>query len=705
MPSGLEKLSTLEGIWFQRLASPELPKMHFPFSGLPNLATLEISNCNFDYSQTENTVIPENTAKTGFSGLLSKVFNREEVAKNDALEKMPVLKSVTFMDDFAQSIPEFILTPSLEKCWLIVPELRELPQIFWQCTRLKQFTLSGNSMANFGTGWQVFSDLETFAMEIPGFCGQLPDFCKANTALNTLSIKASELTSLPDSWCECPALHSVTLDAKPCELPVVWENFPALNHLKIRWIAGEPIYIRKEVVLLTNLLTLRLECQNPGRDMKLVQTLNAALTKFSAEPRIRLVFGHLLLENPEIASPYSEAFKTDFLQAVNIGSSPLKQVIWDNLHFLNPDHAPFSTLRHFQDKSLFVAGGTRLKKPDYKEKLGAMGVKIVAKLSPDADFILVGNACPDLPGGFWGKPHWFCSEMELDTVLKEYQPGFLKTLEDPDLEALRRLIWSNDPANERVVLEMLKKGGIPDAVFPDLVVVAKTSGDQAVQNDFRKLLKAKAPEDLRGVLSDTRDLDRVIERFRYAYLKRPVGVSQVVVAHYFRTKNKELLPEFFRYRESLENPYRAAIFQDWYPSLLKRPHYISIQEFLLAQEELEQLLNEPVVEGALKRLLFRCAGDALPAALFKHVSLEELKITTDGAHLPEAIGDLKRLKTLEIYGKNLRSLPDSLLQIKALKSLTFGSSLNREEWEISQALQDARGGNSWMQQREFAYLD
>ena len=295
--------------------------------------------------------------------------------------------------------------------------------------------------------------------------------------------------------------------------------------------------------------------------------------------------------------------------------------------------------------------------------------------------------------------------MELDTVLKEYQPGFLKTLEDPDLEALRRLIWSNDPANERVVLAMLKKGGIPDAVFPDLVVVAKTSGDQAVQNDFRKLLKAKAPEDLRGVLSDTRDLDRVIERFRYAYLKRPVGVSQVVVAHYFRTKNKELLPEFFRYRESLENPYRAAIFQDWYPSLLKRPHYISIQEFLLAQEELEQLLNEPVVEGALKRLLFRCAGDALPAALFKHVSLEELKITTDGAHLPEAIGDLKRLKTLEIYGKNLRSLPDSLLQIKALKSLTFGSSLNREEWEISQALQDARGGNSWMQQREFAYLD
>ncbi|MFM9949908.1 MAG: hypothetical protein ACKV1O_18375, partial [Saprospiraceae bacterium] len=640
----------------------------------------------------------------GFSGILSKVFNREEVPKNDFSEKMPAVKTVAFMDSFAQSIPEFMLAPSAEIFRLALPELRQLPAALGQCTRLKQFNLSCISMADFGTGWQGFPDLETFAVETSGSCGQLPDFGKANTALNAISIKVAELGSLPDSWCECPALQTINLESKPVELPVTWDHFPALNNLKIRWIAGEPIFIRKEIALLPNLQALRIECQNPGRDMKLVQTLNATLTKFNAEPRTRLVFGHFLLENPEKAAPYSDAFKTDFLQAVNIGSGPLKQVVWDHLYLLNPDRTAFSALRQFEHKSLFISGGTRVKKVDYKEKLEAMGIKIVAKLSADVDFILVGNACPDLPEGFWAKPHWFCSEGEMDKVLKEYQPGFMQTLPENDLEALRRLIWSNDPANERVVLEMLKKGGIPDAVIPDLVVVAKTSADQAVRNDFRKLLKTKASEGMRAVLSETRDLDKILERARYPY-QRPPGVSQMVVAHYYRTKNKALLLNFFHYRESLENPYRAALFQDLYPSLLQRPHYLSLNNMLFSEEESNQILNAPALQGVLKRLLIRCAGEALPAALFKHITLDELKIYTDIAHIPEAIGDLKRLKNLEVSGKNLRSLPDSLLQVKSLKSLRFCSSLNREDWEISQALQDSRSGNHWMQQLRFDYLD
>jgi len=705
LPVGMNNLTKLYKIRFYQLGNPESPKVPFVLPVLPHLEMLDIANCNFDYSHAENIGTPENTAKTGFSGILSKVFNREEVSKNDALSKMPVLKSLRFMDTFAQSIPQFMFAPSLEQCWfLTVPELRELPAAFWQCSRLKQFTLSCNSMANFGTSWQLFSDLETFAVETTGFCGQLPDFGKTNTALNSISIKVADLGSLPDSWCECPGLHTINIETKPVELPAAWDHFPALKNLKIRWIDGAPIFIRKEIALLPDLQALRIECQNPGRDMKLVQTLNATLTKFNAEPRTRLVFGHLLLENPEKAPPYSDDFKTDFLQAVNIGSGPLKQVIWDNLHLLNPDRTAFSTLRQFEHKSLFISGGTRVKKVDYKEKLEGMGVKIVAKLSPDVDFILMGNACPDLPEGFWAKPHWFCSEMEMDKVLKEYQPGFMQTLPENDLEALRRLIWSNDPANERVVLEMLKKGGIPDAVIPDLVVVAKTSADQAVRNDFRKLLKAKAPEGMRAVLSETRDLDKILERARYPY-QRPLGVSQMVVAHYYRTKNRALLLNFFQYRESLENPYRSALFQDLYPSLLQRPHYLSLNNMLFSEEELNQILNAPALQGVLKRLLIRCAGEALPAALFKHTTLDELKIYTDIAHVPEALGDLKRLKNLEVSGKNLRSLPDSLLQIKALKSLRFCSSLNREDWEVSQALQDSRNGNHWMQQNRFDYLD
>lgn len=673
LPKGIETLRNLQSLYCNYLGNAELPKMPFTFSALPDLETLDFANCNFDFSKSQSL-------------------------------KAPALKTLRLFETSATSVPDFMLSPALEKCWLYLSALQTLPNAFRQCVQLKEFTFSGTRMKDFGRNWQDFSNLESISIEVAEI-DQLPDFGKANAALQTIEIKAPALNSLPDSWCECPALHTIRIDAKPCDLPDAWTHFPALKDLKIRWIAEEPLFLRKEIALLSDLQHLRIECKSPVRDVKLVQSLNATLTKFGAERAVRLVLGHLILENLEQAGAYSEVFKTDFLQAVNIGSTALKQVIWEHLYLLNPDRGAFSALRQFENKSLFIAGGTRLKKADYKEKLEAMGMKVVSKLSPDVDFILLGNACPDLPEGFWGQPHWFCSEVEMDKVLTTYQPGFMQTLPENDLDALRRLIWSNDPANERVVLEMLKKGGIPDAVVPDLLVVAKTSSDPNVRNDFRKLLKAKVSEEHSAILSNTRDLDKIIDRFRYAYVARPAGVSQIVVAHYYRTKNKALLTEFFRYRQSLENPYRAALFQELYPSFLARPHYLSINELLLTIEELNQILNEPALQGVLKRLLFRCAGEHLPSALFKHTTLNELKIYTDAAHLPEAIGDLKRLKNLEVSGKNLRSLPDSLLQIKSLKYLLFASSLSRDAWEVSEALQTARGGNGWMQQRQFDYLD
>lgn len=670
LPGGLDVLPMLEKLRLSSIGHAEKGRIPFMPGQLSALKHLSIQNCHFDFSP----------GKTGAA--------------------FPALEELQVYDAFVEYLPEVFFPKNLRAAYLNLAKTPVLPAAFWQCENLEKWSGIFPEMEDFGAGWQVFSNLKNVELVSGKPVRRWPDFGPYNLALAQISLKSPETGHFPANWATCPALSEIRIDNGPAEIPAAWSHFPALQTLSLSNPKG-PVFLTRELALLPDLKRLSIGEVNgrPRPQIELISNLHQLLAKHEVPAEQRLVLGHLLFENVKDAPEYDNAFKINFLKTLNLNASAFKQVVLDHVNLLNPQRAALPGDFDFSGKTVFAAGATKRKKTDYKEKLTALGAVWQTKITAETQVVLLGDACPDLPAGFWDLPRWFCTEPQLEPILKNAQPGFMQVLETGDLQNVRRLIWSNDPANERVVLEMMKNGGVPDGLVPDLVVVAKTSREDAVRNGLRNLLKAIVPPHYRAILSDSRDLMKVFQRF-YGKLPMPeTEFSQMLAAHFQRSG--EGLAEFFRLKASLNNPSRETLIQAIWPKLLERAHYLDARQYLLSGEEAERLLNEPVFRGNLKRLTLNFSGAAFPNAMFQHTTLNEIELyCNDCLDLPEATGSLTRLKVLWVNSRDLRSLPDALVALKTLKRASFATAAG-PEISVSETVKTTLEGRLWLQKASF----
>lgn len=655
-PPGIEHLKALETAHFRRIGNPAAP-LELAFEELPNLKFLDLSEPNLD-----------------------------QFSRNGFLGKMPRLERLNFWDKSMEAVAPQIFAENLTEISLHGQKLRGLPTTFFACKNVRRASFTMARLENPGASWQVFSELENFQMHVSE-PSDLPDFGTGNSKLLSIEVSAPEIEQFPTSWGAC-ALTNLKLKGNLERLAGNWAGFENLFALHLE-AASHPVFLPRNVALLPRLEQIRInyDSSRSADALKFLLELPKILTRFNVAPAQRLVFGHLLLENLVDAAAYSDEFKNDFLQAVNVGSEPLKRVIWENLRMLNPARQPFSNVENLAGKTIFIAGGTRRKKSEYKEKLAEIGLQIAPKLTAATEIVLLGDGWPtDLPEGFWAAPHWFCSETDLDPLLKNAQPGFLQTLPTDERQNLRQLVWSSDPANERLILEMLKNGGVPDEFIPDLVVVAKTSRENAVRTGLRNLLKplAGAAPYLK-VLSDSRDLLKIAQRLSYSPITPGLDVAQLLVAHFRRSG--EGLDLFFRFAQSLRNPFRAEMFRAILPKFLERAHYLDTVGNQLGAGELDEILSHSVFAGNLKRAKITLLGEHLPEKLLLHAkTLSDLEIyAPDCAALPAWLGELTKLKNLSGHFQKLTVLPDELAALKNLKTGHIYTGTPRSELQVSEA--------------------
>jgi hypothetical protein len=670
LPGGLDVLPMLEKLRLSSIGHAEKGRIPFMPGLLPALKRLSLQNCHFDFS-------PGKTVAT-----------------------LPVLEELQVYDAFVEHLPDVFFPKNLRAAYLNLAKTPTLPADFWCCENLEKLSGMFPAMEDFGAGWQVFSNIKNVELVSEKPVRRWPDFGPNNLALAQISLKSPETGQLPADWNTCPALSEIRIDKGPAAIPAAWSHFPALQMLSLANPKG-PVFLPRELALSPDLKRLDISeiDGRPRPQIELIRDVHRLLAKHEVPAEQRLVLGHLLFENVKDAPEYDNAFKINFLKTLNLNVSALKQVVWDNTNLLNPQRAIFPENVDFSGKTIFAAGATKRKKADYKEKLTALGAIWQAKITPDTQIVLLGDACPDLPDGFWDAPHWFCTEPQLEPTLKNAQPGFMQVLETDDLQHVRRLIWSNDPANERVVLEMMKNGGVPDGLVPDLMIVAKTSREDAVRNGFRNLLKAIVPPHYRAILSDSRDLMKIFQRFYGRYPMPELEYSQMLVTHFQRSG--EGLEAFFELKAGIENPFRDVMLQRLWPKLLERAHYLDARRYLLSGEEVERLLNEPVFRGQLKRLTLQWAGDSFPNALFQHTTLNELEVTCHNCTLvPEAFGNLTRLKTLWFNSRDLHTLPDSLTGLKNIKQGSIYTALG-PEISASEAVRATLEGRVRLQKGSF----
>jgi hypothetical protein len=392
--------------------------------------------------------------------------------------------------------------------------------------------------------------------------------------------------------------------------------------------------------------------------------INYLLNVPPVSDEIRVVFGHLLLEGLDTVSDWV-AFKTHFFNALSVNNPLMKPFIYDNLHLLNQGQQK-AVLRSVEPKTIAFLGNLHKPKTNYKKKLVALNFDYQPVITEKTHYIVMGTWAA-LPPDFWIYPHVFLTEADLEHFFKETQPDFLQHLEQPECESMQALLWTNDVVNERLVVEMIKTGGIPPALLPDLVIISKTSIDEMVKSTLKKLLKAQLPQNVHKILAHGQSLTHRCYFQAYCDLAPDFDVAQMHFCYFKRTGY--YLREFFELKQSLNHPRRKEMFEAARKVLKIKPNDLDLRGWQFTNDEITSILEDKMYDQKLMKLQLNAMGDTIPMAVFNHTDLISLNITFSGERVPDEIGQLTFMRLLTISSSNLKSLPMSILDMKLLYSL------------------------------------
>jgi hypothetical protein len=454
------------------------------------------------------------------------------------------------------------------------------------------------------------------------------------------------------------------------QLPTAILNHPHLQYLTI--LACPTLSVPKEILLKRDLIVFDYDFLHYSKTNVVNTPLKSRIMTIlkDAPDEARLALGQLLLEGADKIMDW-QVFKSGFLQLLHLKNAVVKFLVYDNWHLLNPQQQKLTIPSDYQGKSIAFLGSLHKPKTNYKQKLIALGFDYHTVVRANTEWVIVGNS-PNVPEDFWNHPHLFFVEQDLELFLQAESPDFLQQIEQAEWENMRALLWSGDTANEQIVAEMIKAGGIPPNILPDLVLVAKTSEDETLKATLRKLLKAQLPPNVHKILSNTMSWAGQSHFRLFHQLAPDFDIAQMVVCHYMRLRKVAHLQEYFQFPQSLNNSCRKQMVEMAYEASKRKSNYLNTSKFQLTNDEINILLENPTHSEGLKNLQIVCA-DTIPNAVFNHSTLVELKITFSGESLPVEIGQLTRLRHLEITSYNLKTLPINLLEITVLQKLIINS--------------------------------
>ncbi|MEN7548577.1 hypothetical protein AAG747_11690 [Rapidithrix thailandica] len=637
MPEGWEALFQLNELYCGSLGKPERP-LAFSFERLPVLHELHLNNCFFDDTRA-------------------------------FLGEMPALQTLSLSDSALKNWPEKLLQCSdLIRLRLKNCELKSLPNGF---KSLREVNIEHLPLEHFPTDWQELSHLKKVGIQDCPDLKQLPAFGRENSNLNTIELKGLPvLKELPESWAKCPKLTEITLTKLQVQqLPLSWLKMPSLKKVLLKEVSLQ--FIPKEFIVESDRISYRfykVDCI-PEQYESIINDLPGIFyrDKYSAEAR--LAVGYLLFEM-DVSQRLPQNLVPACVEVLNGKNPELKQILFERLYALNPKRQKLSDkdVKDFNGKTVAIAGTSKNSKTQIKEHLQAMGFTYQTKVKKDTDFVMLCNKAK-LPEEFCEYPHFYFSEMESEALHKKEKPGFLMEIPDDHLSHLRAMLWTNDPANEKIVLEMIKQGGTPEELWPELIIIAKTSQDKSVKTQLRKLLKAQLPVGAQKILSDPTNLQLSICPYGdYETMAPEFDIASMAVCHYKRSG--KFIREFFRLKSSLKSPFRSEFFENVFPQFLEKAHYLKTTGWALTKEEMEQLLSQPLFEGKLKRLMMDGgAMEGIPPSLYKHITLNELSLNITGEKLPDELTQLNRLRILRIQGDQITSIPESFKALIHLKEL------------------------------------
>jgi len=642
IPDQFEQLTEIRDVLLNSLGR-NINEFHLPNSLFqnPNLQELVLQNCPI--RQLPNTFnIQSSITKLNLGGL--------------DIEQIPSsLGRLTKLQEL-----------NINSC----PSLQNLNDTIDHLKNLKKLSLHHlNILVNLDFSFEMLPALEQLTLDNLPQVKILPEFGPDNKQLKKVFISnLLQLKKLPASLSLCQLLERLRLeDLSITTIPVEYRQLQHLttffmgNLPQLQYMSSDLIDMAKTSLSISNTPALRSE-HIPIHEV-------TGFIKKNINPTLRPIIAYWLFENYG-REPLTEEIKRGTLEALSIANSNVQLLLQQNLHHLNDNNQKLEELKIPANESVAIIGTTHNSKTHLKSQLKNLGFQIKTKITPSVKYVLIGKK-PKLDTTFWDHPRIIFSEEEFINFRKKHDPGLFNQADIPKeyLENLRTLIWSTDPANELLALELVITNGLPQAFIPDFIVAAKTGKDLKVRKKIRSFLKGNLPIGALKVLSSRSILKSNHPPF-YEYQKyiSDAEVTQMVVAYYkrFGTATKH----FFIYDDG-HSPFRKEMLDAMLLEWLKKPNYLNISENL-TESEINTLLSNPIFDGKLERLILSSKLiKKIPEEVFKHTTIKDLHLKGNflSDTLPDALFDLYKLNKLTIYWDNLAHLPDKFDQAIRLRGL------------------------------------
>lgn len=379
-----------------------------------------------------------------------------------------------------------------------------------------------------------------------------------------------------------------------------------------------------------------------------------------------------------------------------------------NLSQLNDNRIALKDLLLQGKEQVTILGKPRNKKTLLRKQMESFGWQYSSQLKDDTTLVLIASKASFDSHALLAHPRILFSEEEFAEFHKNSKPGLLQQPDTPKsyIDNIRQLLWTNEPANDLIALNLVKNNGLPDELALDFVIAAKVGKEQKTRAAIRKFLKENLSSAYLLVLNNRRVLNKdFFPYFDYIKMLSLLEVTQVIAMLYKRTGL--YLDKFFDYAP-LTSPFRRIMFQGAIDQLSVYPKAPSIPPNLTAVE-IKKLLANPSFDVKITNLSIRSphlieipesiytyselshlrlygefTAPTIPTKLFKLSKIDYLVLGWPAlTQLPEELGQLQELWELVIYAKQPISLPDSLQHLPKLRRVVVNSGVvDLEKWKV-----------------------
>ncbi len=457
-----EKLSTLQ---IQAPLEKPLPSLT-QNKGLSSVHLNKIESNTF----TEDNILP--------------AWVRSFSLENASIEKMPEfqpdsnLSSLTIRNIDLAFPDSFAHCRHMQYMILINMELPEIPSYFSRFSRLTNVNINNCKS----------DDLRL-------------DPLMGNGGLYYLSVTGSGVKKLPDDWSGLKSLVTCNLNNNK---KLVIDDFsfiddlPALRNLSLSGADFE------KYALMTNkkIPTYDLKMGRNGKANHSFLAFSSALKRSTLDEADKKILFDMVWDN----NGFSKLPEMDLIlliKAYNVNNDDFKKVIEGKLRNIILGDKGLETFG--KSSVLYVAGTTRLKKTEIKNKLEDLGISYSPRFSSKITHILIGRN-PKNFNIFQGeKIPKLINENQLQTYFSKHDPQFLEEIGEETQsmgDNIRELLASPDSTNVLLGLEMLKTGGVRPEFCEELLVIAKSDENAKSRKLARTLLERYAPQRWKPLIAD-----------------------------------------------------------------------------------------------------------------------------------------------------------------------------------------------------------